>query len=574
MWYGILGPLEVARDGHSISVGGPQQQVLLGVLLLNANTPVPADRLIDHLWGDGAPSSARRLLHGCVASLRRTLVGGTGEPSPLARQGPGYVLRVRAEELDRSRFAELVDAARESSGDRSRAGWEHRSSLLREALAYWRGPVLDGVALDGCLPETIALEERRLRVLEQRVEADLILGRHAEVVPELQVLARLHPLREHPRKLLMAALARCGRQGDALASFRDLRTALMDELGVEPSTSVQELHQQILSGEAVLDGGALESDHAVIELAAPHHELGPRPVGARHPSPALGEQVVRYAMIEGRTVAWSAVGNGPPLIFAGWCFSQLELDWRNTAFQRFVREFAEQHTVIRYDRLGSGLSDPGSPARSLAEEVEVLGAVVDAVTAVLGDPGAPVGLFGYSSGGCVASAYAATRPDRVDRLVLFGAYAFGGRIASPRTRDALLRVVGSHRGLGSHILASILLPGQSVAERDEFARCQRASSNPERAVQALAAAFAFDGRPQLAQIRAASLVVHRRADRAVPVVLGQELASRIPGAAFVPLDGVDHLPWSGDQRTPAELAIDFLDPESAAAITPRGRHVA
>ncbi|WP_158564179.1 alpha/beta fold hydrolase [Jiangella anatolica] len=571
MWYGILGPLEVARNGRPVLVGGPQQQVLLSVLLLSANVLVPADRLVDHLWGDEPPSSARQLLHGCVANLRRALAGADGEHQPLERQGPGYLIRVGPGDLDRSRFDDLVAAARTSGADRTRAGWEHRSSLLQQALRLWRGPVLDGIALESCLPETVALEEARLRVLEQRVEADLILGRHAEVVPELQALTRVHPLREHPRKLLMAALARCGRPADALAVFRDLREALMGELGVEPSISVQELHQQILTG----GDGLEDDDQTVVEIAAPPRRLGPRSVAAESHGAAAGEQVIRYAMLDGRSIAWSALGSGPPLVFASWSFSRLEPDWHDPAFQRFVRKLAEHQTVIRYDRWGTGLSDAGPVSSSLAEEVEVLAAVVDAATGVLGVPGAPVDLFGASSGGCIAGSYAATRPERVDRLVLFGAYASGDRIASPRTQEALLTVVGSHPDLSSHILAGLLLPGQTVAERDDFARVLRSSTSPERAAQSLEAAFAFDTRAQLGQIDAATLVVHRRADRVVPVGLGQDLASRIPGAAFVPLDGVDHLPWSGDLDTPARLVIDFLDDESAAAITRRrGRHVA
>jgi DNA-binding SARP family transcriptional activator/pimeloyl-ACP methyl ester carboxylesterase len=555
MWYGILGPLEVTRNGHPISIGGPQQQALLGVLLLNANRMVPADRLIDHLWGDEAPSSARRLLHGCIASLRRTLADEHRQP--LVRRGPGYLLQAGPDEFDRGRFDELVDAAQATSADRSRSGSERRSSLLGEALRLWRGAVLDGIVIDGHQPETIGLEERRLSVLEQRVEADLSLGRHADVVPELQALVRIHPLREHPRQLLMAALARCGRPGDALATFRDLRQALMDELGVEPSNSVQELHQRILNGDEPLGG-----QQTVVEIVPQHQQPAPQRRPARDRA-TPGEQVLRHTAVGGRSVAWSAVGSGPPVIFASWTFSQLELDWRNPAFQRFVGRLAHHHTVIRYDRLGSGLSGTGPVSASLSEEVAVLSAVVDAATEAVGEPEAPVGLFGFSSGGCIAGSYAATRPDRVNRLVLYGSYAHGADLAPGPTRDALLTVVAAHRGLGSHLLASLLLPGRTVQERDAFARFQRAATTPGRAAQSLAAAFGFDLRDQLGQIDASTLIVHRRADRTVPFTLGQDLMSRIPGAAFVALDGVDHLPWTGDAEAVAQLMIDFLGTEAA-----------
>ncbi|GAB3759033.1 hypothetical protein GCM10028864_45150 [Microlunatus parietis] len=541
------------RDGRPVSVGGPQQQALLGILLLNANNMVPADRLIGHLWGDRPPASARSLLQGCVAHLRRDLADERTDRQFIVRRGPGYALELDPGDLDLDRFDALVDAARDAAEDRTRAGLEHRAALLRRALRLWRGAVLDGIVLDGCEPELTRLEERRLAVLEECAGVELELGRHAEVVPELQAVVRIHPLREQLRTLLMAALAGCGRRGEALAAYRELRTTLVDELGVEPSATVQALHQRILATDE-------PGQPTTIELAAA------RPAWS-HADPApSAEQVVRRTSAGGRSIAWSAVGSGPPLVVANWSFGHLELDWRNPAFQRFVGRLARQHTVIRYDRPGTGLSGPATGTRpSLDEETAVLEAVIDAATATLvGDSAAPVGLFGCSSGSGIAAGYAARWPERVERLVLYGGYARGLDLAPAATREALVRIVAAHRGLGSQVLAGLLLPGGTVAERDGFARLQRAVAGQYGAAQALEAAFAADVSARLGRIRTPTLVLHRRADRTVPFPLGQDLAARIPGAAFVALDGLDHLPWHGEPETLVRLVIDFAGADPAA----------
>lgn len=261
MRFRILGPLEVLDDGRSVNVGGPQQQALLAILLLHANRVVSTDRLVEHLWGDRAPSSARGLLQGCVAQLRRALQ--SDDRQPLQTRPPGYLLEVRPGELDRDRFEELVGAAHALDGDESAAALEERSGLLTEALGLWHGPVLDGISADTGRVEAMHLEERRLTVLEERIELDLRRDRHAAVAAELRSYVRSHPLRERLWALLMMALARSDRQADALAAYRELRDTLVDQLGVEPSASVQDLHRQILSG-----GMPIEEEPAAVPLEA------------------------------------------------------------------------------------------------------------------------------------------------------------------------------------------------------------------------------------------------------------------------------------------------------------------
>jgi pimeloyl-ACP methyl ester carboxylesterase/DNA-binding CsgD family transcriptional regulator len=261
-------------------------------------------------------------------------------------------------------------------------------------------------------------------------------------------------------------------------------------------------------------------------------------------------------------------------VIGGWWMSHLELDWANPAFRAFVSGLAEHRTVVRYDRPGTGLSDRTAlPDTSLDGEVEVLARVVEAAAA------GPVTLLGGSSGGPIATAFAARYPERVDHLVLYGTYADGARVAAPEVRMELISLVSAHWGLGSRVLADLFLPEATGAERDEFARFQRASASADVAARSLAAVYAFDVRADLPHVRAPTLVVHRRDDRAIGADLGREVAAAIPGAEFAALDGHDHFPWLGDaaavQRTVlAAIGAPAVGPAvNLAALSDRERDV-
>ncbi|HEU4421260.1 MAG TPA: BTAD domain-containing putative transcriptional regulator [Pilimelia sp.] len=251
MRFGILGPVEVWDGDRRVTVGGPQRRALLAVLLLNANRVVSVDRLVEYLWADHPPRAARKLLQGCVAGLRRTLQPDDGDEAatqPLITRPPGYLLRVRPGELDVDRFEEMAAAAVPSVRHASAAALREASELLCAALSLWRGPPLADLAVEACRAEVAQLEERRLAVLEKRVEVDLRLGRHDRLVGELRALVAAYPLRERPWSQLMVALHRAGRQGDALAAYRELRQTLVDQLGVEPNDTSRRIQHAILSG--------------------------------------------------------------------------------------------------------------------------------------------------------------------------------------------------------------------------------------------------------------------------------------------------------------------------------------
>jgi pimeloyl-ACP methyl ester carboxylesterase/DNA-binding CsgD family transcriptional regulator len=267
-------------------------------------------------------------------------------------------------------------------------------------------------------------------------------------------------------------------------------------------------------------------------------------------------QLVRFADLDGRRVAWAAVGQGPPLVMCGWWMSHLELDWANRRFRDFVLALARYWTVVRYDRPGTGLSDrDGPPPVTLADEVKVLAGIVAAVRAE------SVVVFAGSAGGPIAVRYAAEHPRQLERLVLYGSYLDGAAIADPAGRELLLNLIRRHWGLGSRVLADVFIPSATAAERDEFVRFQRSSGPAEFAARSLEAVYGYNVEDAAGEIRAPTAVLHRRDDRAIPFELGRQVAARIPGAAFVALEGADHLPWYGDAAAVARAALEFAGVE-------------
>ena len=235
MEFRILGPLEVLERGHAVTLRGTREKAVLAYLLLHANEVVPTDRLIDQLWGEEPPETARKSLQVRVAGIRKAL----GRETVLT-QGPGYVVRPGPGELDLHRFEQFVA---EGGADR-----------LREALSLWRGPALADFAYESWAGAAIErLEELRVVALEQRIEADLELGRQTDLIGELEALVAEYPLRERLRGQLMLALYRSGRQAEALDAYRTTRETLVDGLGIDPSPALQELERAILRQDESLE---------------------------------------------------------------------------------------------------------------------------------------------------------------------------------------------------------------------------------------------------------------------------------------------------------------------------------
>jgi pimeloyl-ACP methyl ester carboxylesterase/DNA-binding CsgD family transcriptional regulator len=271
---------------------------------------------------------------------------------------------------------------------------------------------------------------------------------------------------------------------------------------------------------------------------------------------------IRFLHFAGRRVAYAVTGDGPPLVAPAWWVSHVELDWADQTFRGLWESVGNGYTVVRYDRLGVGMSDRDLRDEDLTldGEVALLGAVLDELALE------NVVLVGGSSGGCAAIAYAARFPERVERLLLYGAYADGPSITSPEVRELIVATVRSHWGLGSRVLADIFLGDTDSAAQERLARHQRAAASPETAAALLELIYHADVRAELARVRAPTLVVHRRGDRAIPYHLGRELAAAIPGATLVPLTGNAHFPWAGDTPSVARALRAVLAPEPAARI--------
>jgi DNA-binding SARP family transcriptional activator len=246
----LLGPLEALAGSRPIALG-VKQRTLLVLLLLRANEVVSRDRLIDDLWGDQPPEAAPNALAALVARLRRAL------PAEVLLTRPGgYELSIERQALDLHRFELLVEEGRErlAAGDPARA-----AEQLRLALSIWRGPALADVEYEAfAQPAIMRLEELRLAALESRIDADLALGRHVDLVGEVQSLVLENPLRERLRGQLILALYRSGRQAEALEAYREGRRVLVEELGIDPSPPLQELERAILRQDPSL--GAPETE--------------------------------------------------------------------------------------------------------------------------------------------------------------------------------------------------------------------------------------------------------------------------------------------------------------------------
>jgi pimeloyl-ACP methyl ester carboxylesterase/DNA-binding CsgD family transcriptional regulator len=274
----------------------------------------------------------------------------------------------------------------------------------------------------------------------------------------------------------------------------------------------------------------------------------------------VDDQAIRFTVDgNGRRIAWARTGSGPPLVLGGWWTSHLELNWFDPRFRAFAERFGRHRTVIRYDPPGTGLSADGDlPAADVDAEAAALAAVVEAAA------DGPVDLAAGSSGAPIGIAYAIAHPERVRRLLIYGGYASGSKIADARSRQAIVDLVREHWGLGSRALADVFIPAASAEEREEFVEFQRRGMSAERAARSLEAVYAIDIADRLAEAPPGAVVMHRREDRAIPFDQGRALAAGLPDATFVTLGGVDHFPWRGDSDQYFAAVFDALEIEQHA----------
>lgn len=522
MEFHILGPLEVTHGGRSLAVGGARTRAVLAMLLLNANRVVSADQLADELWPGLGQHRAAANLQVRLSELRKAL-RSVGEPDRLATRSPGYLLRVAAEELDVLRFEQLAGAGRDALAAGDAAG---AVRLLDRSLALWRGPALaDLDDLQFARTEAARLAEARLGALESRVEAQLASGRHREALSELETLTTSHPLRERFWYQRLLALYRSGRQADALRAYRELRTALTGQLGIEPGPELRKLHGRILRQDPDLDY---------------------RPVrGAERDSGAKPETL--YADSDGISIAYQVLGDGQlDIIAVPGIVSHLDLWWEDPTASRFFRRLASLGRLIMFDKRDTGLSDRAPGDLSLERRMEDVRAVMRACGS------SRAVLFGYSEGGPMSILFAATYPERAVSLILAAASARWspaprypcGREA-PEMFEAFEHLASAGWGQGRSIEWYAPSRADSARARREIARWERMAVSPSALLRMLRLCRSIDVRDTLPAIRVPTLIIQRQDDRITPPCHGRYLAEHIAGALYFEQPG-DHLLWLGD----------------------------
>lgn len=249
----VLGPLEVLEGDRYRTPTPPKVRRVLALLLLRANQVVPMDSIIEELWGEEPPLSAVGTAQTYIYQLRKALdpLGVRADGGEwLITKPPGYLMRISPEQTDAHEFEELSRQGRDllDAGAHDQA-----SQVLRQALSLWQGPSLANVRAGGLLAaHAVHLEEHRMRTLELRIQADAELGRHLELVGEMRSLVTSHPLNEWFHGQLIVSLNRCGRRGEALAAYQELRTVLNDQLGLDPQPALQRLQREVLANGAPL----------------------------------------------------------------------------------------------------------------------------------------------------------------------------------------------------------------------------------------------------------------------------------------------------------------------------------
>lgn len=268
-----------------------------------------------------------------------------------------------------------------------------------------------------------------------------------------------------------------------------------------------------------------------------------REVGAARPAEA-GE--IRFADHDGRAIAWTSVGEGPPLLIPSWWVSNVGEDAAQPRLGDFLAKLGQGMRLIRYDRLGTGMSDRCALSRGIDDCAGAMEAVLDAAGVER------AAIFASSMAGPAALRFAAEHPGRVSRMCFFGSSISGAEMAKPEMREAMLKLVAAHWGMGSRVLADVFMPGCDTEAVERVAQLARRASTVEAAVDTLKLAYSLDASGDVRRVEAPCLVIHRQQDRAVPFEAGRRLAATLPHARFVALPGSVHLAWEGEDDVAAQ----------------------
>lgn len=563
--FGVLGPLEVRRDGEPVRFGGERQRALLALLLVHANELVRTAQLAEALCGEASRGSSVNAVRVGISRLRRVL--GDQEDSEMLRTQPGgYVLTAGPEQFDLARFERLLRQAR---GRLAANEPGSAAEMLREALTLWRGPPLADLARMDCFQSEIRrLEQLRILALMEHIDAELALGSAAELIPEIEALVASEPLHERLRGQLMLALYRAGRQADALGIYRQTRELLREELGLEPSRGLRQLENAIIQHDEALelvrgDTAAPRIGPFVAPMSFPGRTREFFEATALLPERLPGRTVVdsraglnaisdtRYAKSHDVHIAYQVVsGSGDlDLVAIPPGVSNIEVLWEEPLAARFLCALGSFSRMAFYDKRGSGMSDRSIGHPTLEQRMDDTRAVMDAV----GMQRAAV--MGYSQGGPMAMLFAATFPERTAALILFGTFA--RLLNAPdfrlgHRREEVDRFVDASAAKWG-TPATLTLPWYCPSKQgdDRFLRWlnrfERQSATPADLRAMVTLDCEIDVRPVLGTIRVPTLVIHRTGDRINRVEQARWIAAQIPGAEYCELPGEDHYPFVGDQ---------------------------
>jgi len=495
---------------------------LVKLLALAPGRRLHREQVLDTLWPDLEPAAASNNLHQALHVARRALASaGATSDSVYLRDDQLGLAPAASVWIDVAAFeAAAADARRR----REPAAYE-------TALELYAGELLPEDRYEDWAAErreSLAALQRSL--LSELARLHETAGALELAIETMRRLLASDPTSEDAHVRLMRLLAGAGRHREALRHYQQLRQALHDDLDVEPSPASERVYQELLTQctTSASNGSPAE------------------------PAPLRLEQRIAFCEVDGGRIAYSVVGHGPPLVLdSGWV-SHLEFMWQADPCRRFLTALAESHTLIRWDRRGTGLSDRQRPDRSFEADVRALEAVVSTLGLRRFD------LFAACNGSHVGALFASRHPDHIARLVLYGTWAAGPDLASAEVKASLLALIRAHWGLGSRTLADMFVAGEDAKTLDWFAQAQRASAAPEMAADLLAAIYTSDARAVLPTVRVPTLVLHRRADRAVPFRHGCEVAALIPGAVLVPLDGEAHLAYCGHTEPVLQAVSNFL----------------
>jgi DNA-binding SARP family transcriptional activator/pimeloyl-ACP methyl ester carboxylesterase len=520
----LLGTFSIA-DGRQIPLRNKKAQALIAYLVLSPGLH-PREKIASLLWPDSSDEAARQSLRQCVSSLRKDLAA-----LPLAADHDMIGLQAAvASDVDELKQA-LADPTVEN---------------LKRAATLYAGHLLGGSnARSDLYDEWLLIERTRLRTsvlsaLQVLLKELIARGARDDAIVLAVRLLAIDPLQEEIDRALMRLYFDQGQTALAIKQYKRCEAVLRQELNIEPDQETKALYQDLLRKRSSRGAPTVEKP------AVPQEMSRPRPM----------RQTIRTCLArDGVRLAYALTGAGPPLVKAANWLNHLDFDFSSPVWRHWIDGFSRDHTFLRYDERGTGLSDWDVFDLSFESFVRDLETVVDAA----GLDRFP--LLGISQGCAISIAYAVRHPERVSRLILYGGYAKGwmhqGDPAEIARRQALSTLVlegwAQENPVFRQVFTSLFIPDADAEQTQWFNDLQRITASPKTAFELANVFGGIDVRGLLDQVRAPSLVLHARGDARVRFTEGQELAARIPQATFVPLDSRNHILLANEPAWPVFL---------------------